>query len=165
MKIEKYRIPCRLYIFWLNIPVSLTVQQSSKNIRCRIYMPTYTSSQLYSTQYGITFIHIGTLEAFSHTFCYIFSNSGSYFTVFSHYKSQKSACSTSASGKTDIRQGSKNDQAVVKQSSGSGQAIIRQWLGNQLRSQCATVDSVSDVWPKILQVFGSNMNLIAPFIG
>ena len=53
-----------------------------------------------------------------HIYFAFFSNSGFYYTVFSHYKRQKSACS--ASGKTDIRQGSNNHQAVVKQSSGSG---------------------------------------------
>ena len=62
-----------------------------------------------------------------------------------------------------VRQWLDRHQTGVKKSSGTGQAIIRQWLGNQLGSQCTIVDSVSDIWPKIL--FGSNMNLIDPFIG
>ena len=48
-----------------------------------------------------------------------------------------------------VRQWLDRHQTGVKKSSGSGQAIVRQWLGNQLRSQCTTVDSVSDIWPKI----------------
>ena len=75
------------------------------------------NSIVHNGMIGIISIHIGTLADFSHLFRYFFSNSGSYYIVFSH-KSQKSACS--ASGKTDIRQGSKNHQAVLKQSSGSG---------------------------------------------
>ena len=123
MKIEKYKIPCRLYIFWLNIPVSLPVQQSSKNIRCRIYMPTYTSSQLYSTQYGITFIHIGTLEAFSHTFCYFFLIQAAIiqFSVIIKVRSQHAVPvpvvrQISDRGQKIIRQWSSNHQAVVRQS-------------------------------------------------
>jgi hypothetical protein len=49
-----------------------------------------------------------------------------------------------------VRQWLDRHQTGVKKSSGSGQAIIRQWLRNQLGSQCTIVDSVSDIWPKIL---------------
>ena len=81
-----------------------------------------------------------------------------YYTVFSHYEVR------SQHAVPVVRQWLHRHQTGVKELSGSGQAIIRQWLGNQLGSQCTIVDSVSDIWPKILIVFGSNMNLIAPFI-
>ena len=41
-----------------------------------------------------------------------------------------------------VRQWLDRHQTGVKKSSGSGQAIIRQWLGNQLGSQCTIVDQI-----------------------
>ena len=110
-------------------------------------------------------VHISTLAAFSHLFCCChfaiatFSNSGSYYTVFSHYKSQKSACSASASDKTVVRQTSDRGQKIIRQWSGNHQAVVRQSIREPVH------DCWSDIWPKIIWVFGSNMNLIAPFIG
>ena len=97
-----------------------------------------TSSQLYNTQYGIIFIHIGTLEAFSHTFCYFFLIQAAIiqFSVIIKVRSQH------AVPVPVIRQWLDRHQTGVKKSSGSGQAIIRQWLGNQLGSQCTIVDQI-----------------------
>ena len=85
-------------------------------------MPAPLQNSIVHTVYYTVWYHIYTYwypcSLFTYILLFFFSNSGSYYTVFNHYKSQKSACS--ASGKTDIRQGSKNHQAVVKQSSGSG---------------------------------------------
>ena len=68
-----------------------------------------------------------------------FYSSGSYYTVFSHYEVR------SQHAVPVVRQWLHRHQTGVKELSGSGQAIIRQWLGNQLGSQCTIVDSVSDI--------------------
>ena len=73
-----------------------------------------TSSQLYSTQYGIIFIHIGTLAAFSHIFCYFF------FLI----------QATTIQFSIIIKVRSQHAVPVVRQTSDRGQKIIRQWSGN-----------------------------------
>ena len=83
------------------------------------------NSIVHNGMIGIISIHIGTLADFSHLFRYFFSNSGSYYIVFSH-KSQKSACSASANGKTVVRQTSDRSQEIIRQWSSNRQAIIRQ---------------------------------------
>ena len=84
------------------------------------------NSIVHNGMIGIISIHIGTLADFSHLFRYFFSNSGSYYIVFSHYKSQKSACSASANGKTVVRQTSDRSQEIIRQWSSNRQAVVRQ---------------------------------------
>ena len=83
------------------------------------------NSIVHNGMIGIISIHIGTLAVCSHLFRYFFSNSGSYYIVFSH-KSQKSACSASANGKTVVRQTSDRSQEIIRQWSSNRQAVVRQ---------------------------------------